>query len=94
MATPKRNRLKKSDARYEETRKKIQTTQILKRLTCHILSTKDDAGNVVELTSSQVRAAEILLNKSLPNLTATEISGEVETGFSQIMAEIYKKSDK
>ena len=48
------------------TRMKIKTTQIQKRLSDHIF------GNV-ELSSTQVRAAEILLNKTLPNLQSLEV---------------------
>ena len=33
----------------------------------------------VEMDGSQVRASEILLNKVLPNLTAAELSGSIET---------------
>jgi hypothetical protein len=53
----------------ENTRKKIQTSQIINRLTKHILGT-------IDLTTSQVRAAEILLNKTLPNLAATHNTEE------------------
>jgi hypothetical protein len=46
-------------------RAKIQASQIINRLRKHI-------EGEVELSATQVRAAEILLNKSLPNLQATE----------------------
>ena len=45
----------------ELTRSKIKTSQIINRLVNHILG-------AVEMTNTQVRAAEILLNKTLPNL--------------------------
>lgn len=61
-------RLNKRQA--ESTVEKIRTTQLIKRLQDHTLG-------VIELTTSQIRAAEILLNKTLPNLKATELSGEV-----------------
>lgn len=54
----------------ENTRAKIQTTQIINRLTKHIFGE-------IEMSASQVRAAEILLNKRLPNLAATENVTEV-----------------
>lgn len=55
----------------DNTRLKIQTTQIIKRLTDHIL------GNV-ELNPSQVTAALGLLKKTIPDLSSIELSGEVE----------------
>jgi hypothetical protein len=54
----------------DNTRAKIQTTQIIKRLTDHIL------GNV-ELNPSQVSAALGLLKKTIPDLSATQHSGTV-----------------
>jgi hypothetical protein len=52
-------------------RTKIQASQIINRLKKHV-------DGEVELTSTQVRAAEILLNKSLPNLQSTEVQATVE----------------
>jgi transposase len=54
----------------EACRAKIKTTLILGRLMKHL-------EGKLELSPTQVRCAEIMLNKSLANLTATEISGEV-----------------
>jgi hypothetical protein len=67
----------KSGERYtkfqtEACRAKIKTTQIINRLQGHL------AGDF-ELSPTQVRCAEILLNKSLSSLTATEITGEAAT---------------
>ena len=53
------------------TRRKIQTSMLLKRLTDHVLG-------VVDLTATQVRAAEILINRTLPNLSAVDITGQIE----------------
>lgn len=55
----------------DETRAKIQTSQLINRLTDHAL-------NDLKLEPTQVRAIEILLKKTLPDLTATELSGGVE----------------
>ena len=52
----------------ENTRLKIKTTQIINRLTKHI-------DGELELSSSQVRAAEILLKKTLPDLQVTALTG-------------------
>lgn len=49
-------------------RDKIQATQLIKRLTNHALGE-------LELTQTQIRAIEILLNKSVPNLSSVELSG-------------------
>lgn len=53
----------------DKTRAKIQTSQIVNRLTDHML-------NKVEMSSTQVKAAEILLRKSLPDLTQVNGPGE------------------
>ena len=51
----------------EETRAKIDTTTIVNKLINHV---KGD----LKLEASQIRAAEILLKKTLPDLSATELS--------------------
>jgi|SRR5690606_6145311 len=66
----------------EMVRQKIQASQLINRLTDHAL------GNLEKpLDATQVRAIEILLNKSLPNLTSMELSGELETKRRVISAE-------
>ena len=54
----------------DETRAKIQASQLVNRLTDHAL------GNV-ELSQTQVRSIEILLKKTLPDLSAVEHSGDM-----------------
>ena len=51
----------------EETRGKIQSSMLINSLTNHVLK-----GTKME--TSQVRAAEILLKKTLPDLQSTELS--------------------
>ncbi len=51
----------------DETRQKIQASMLINSLTSHVLE-----GTKMEAT--QVRAAEILLKKTLPDLQSTEIS--------------------
>ena len=51
----------------ERTRKKIQVSQIINRLTKHI-------DGECEMTTTQVRAAEILLKKALPDLSQTDLT--------------------
>ena len=53
----------------ENTRKRIKTTMLVKRLEDHILGKCD-------LSTSQVRGIEVLLRKTLPDLSAVEMTGE------------------
>jgi hypothetical protein len=53
----------------ENTRQKIRTSQILNRLTDHVLGS-------VEMSPSQVSAGLGLLRKTLPDLANTQISGD------------------
>ncbi len=55
----------------DEVRLKIQASQLVNVLQNHALG-EDDR----ELSASRLKAIEILLRKSLPDLTATEISGD------------------
>jgi len=52
------------------TRSKIQTSQLVNRLMKH-------ANGKCEMSQTQVRAAEILLRKTLPDLNATEMLAEI-----------------
>jgi hypothetical protein len=54
----------------ERTKEKIQTTQLINRLQNHALG-------LVEMTPTQVRAAEILLKKTTPDLSSAENKTEV-----------------
>lgn len=51
----------------QKTREKIQTSQLVNRLMSH-------ANGEVDMTPTQIRAAEILLNKTLPNLSAVDMN--------------------
>jgi len=53
----------------DEIRKKIQASQLVNRLTNHALGKE-------EMSATQVRAAEILLKKSMPDLSQVEGAGE------------------
>ena len=53
----------------DEVRTKIQTSQLLNRLQNH-------AFGEVDLNATQLRAIEILLRKSLPDLSQVEYVGE------------------
>lgn len=54
----------------EMVRSKIQASQLINRLQDHVFGT-------VEMTPTQLKAAEVLLKKSLPDLQALNISGEM-----------------
>lgn len=64
--------------KLDEMRRRIQSTLLLKRLEDHVLSG-------AELSQTQLRAAEVLLRKTVPDLTAVELTGSdggpVETVF-------------
>lgn len=59
----------------DQTRDAIQTSMLINRLTDHIFGE-------VELSATQVRGIEVLLRKTLPDLKATEHSGEVDAGIT------------
>ncbi len=52
----------------DDVRAKIQASQLVNRLTDHALG-------AIELSSSQVRAIEILLKKTIPDLQSVEVTG-------------------
>jgi hypothetical protein len=55
----------------DETRAKIQASQLINRLSSYALGEQG-----VELDANRIRAIDILLKKSLPDLTSVEHSGE------------------
>lgn len=65
----------------EEIRAKIETTKILNLLGQHV---KDE----VKMESTQIRAAEILLNKTIPNLSAIEQS--ISPDSVDVIEELFK----
>jgi hypothetical protein len=55
----------------DEVRQKIQTSQLLNRLHNHAIGE-------LELTQTQIKAIEILLKKSIPDLSSVDIQGSLE----------------
>lgn len=55
------------------TREKIQTSQLINRL-------QENAFGKIDLTQSQLKSIEILLRKSLPDLTSISLEGPGENG--------------
>jgi len=56
----------------QKSRDKIQASQLVNRLNKHALADEEI------MSSSQIRAAEILLKKTLPDLTTTELHADVK----------------
>ena len=64
---------RKQNWHTEETRQKIQTSQLLNRLNSH-------AVGELELSGTQLKAIEILLRKSLPDLSSIALTDADHTG--------------
>ena len=64
MARTKRNAML-----IDEARSKIQTTQLINRL-------QDHSFGKVKMSQTQLRATEILLRKSVPDLQSVELTGK------------------
>ncbi len=64
---------RKNTAHLQRTRDKIQTSQLITRLQNHALNKLSKP-----MTRDQIRAAEILLNKTLPNLQAMQLDVEMD----------------
>jgi len=58
----------------EEVRTKIQASQLINVLQNHALGVSVD-----EISPTRMKAIEILLKKSLPDLSSTEITGDPES---------------
>ena len=54
----------------DDVRRKIQASQLVNRLTDHALGG-------LELSATQIKAIEILLRKSVPDLSAITLDGEL-----------------
>lgn len=73
----------------DRTREKIRTTQLIKRLQHHIFSEKDPiTGQVVKLDATQIKAIEILLRKSMPDLSAVEGQMNMTVSHDEAIKEI------
>lgn len=72
-------------AAVERIRERIQADRIIDKLENHILDAQ-------EMSSSQVTAALGLLKKKVPDLSAVEHSGEIET--SRSLADVLKTLGK
>ena len=68
-------------AHQADIREKIKTSQLVNRLQDFALGGVDPkTGDLIEIDQPRLKAIEILLRKSLPDLSSVEMSGNV--GFS------------
>lgn len=75
----------------EQTRAAIQTTQLVKRLQFYALSEKDDAGNAVELDSGKLKAIEVLLRKTLPDLSSITMDGNMTISHEDALEQLERQ---
>lgn len=60
----------------ERARDAIKTTQLIKRLQQYALGEKGDQGETIKMDATKLRAAEILLRKTLPDLSNVQHSND------------------
>lgn len=73
----------------ENTRRRIQCTQLIKRLQMFAFGEKDPlTGQTMKMDSNQLKAIEILLRKAMPDLSAVEGSMTVQVNHDQAIKEI------
>ena len=66
-------------AHQADIRAKIKTSQLVNRLQDFALDGKDPkTGDPIEIDAPRLKAIEILLRKSLPDLSAVTVSGDAE----------------
>lgn len=71
----------------EDTRTRIKVGNILTRLQKHV-------DGEIDMSSTQLKAAEILLRKTLPDLTSVEHSGEVTTSYVMQMPSVAENASE
>lgn len=62
----------------DQVREAIRTTQLVKRLQFFALREKDEAGNDVDIDAGRLKAIEVLLRKSLPDLSSVELDAKLD----------------
>ena len=101
MATKKDADPKLTRRQGENVRAAIKTSQLKNRLEANALGTLtktvDGKKVLIELSTGQIKSAEILLNRTLPSQTYTEIQTttplnpkELESEFNKLMARANK----
>lgn len=69
----------------DETRRRIQISQLLNRLQKHV-------DGEADMSATQLRAAEILLKKSLPDLSQVEHRGDEDAPMKMVFEWAHSKS--
>lgn len=82
-----RDKLFKSPVMVEKFRASIRVGLIRNRLMNHLLGK-------LEMTPTQLKAAEILLNKCVPSMASMEHSGEVQHSFVAGLPEVTKSTEE
>lgn len=65
----------------ENTRAKIKTSQLVNRLSSHALGK-------LKLEATQIRAIEVLLKKTLPDLSSVELKGGISISHEQALGDL------
>lgn len=80
-------------AHQADIRAKIKTSQLVNRLQDFVLDGKDPkTGDPIEIDAPRLKAIEILLRKSLPDLSAVTVSGDAESPLLAIIERRIVKS--
>lgn len=72
-----------TETKLEEMRRRIKATLLMKKLEDHVLSGE-------EMTNSQIRAAETLLRKVIPDLSAVTLAGDADNPVNMSMSVTFK----
>jgi hypothetical protein len=68
-------------AHQDDVRLKIKTSQLVNRLQDYALEASDaKTGETVEIDAGRLKAIEILLRKSLPDLSSVTMQGDADGG--------------
>lgn len=82
MAAPILNK-----AHQKDIREKIKTSQLVNRLQDFVLGGKDPkTGDPIEIDPQRMKAIEILLRKSLPDLSSVDINANFSGGLTITIA--------
>lgn len=68
----------------DEVRAKIQASQLINVLQNHAL------GKIEELSPSRIKAIEILLKKSIPDLSSVEITGDEDNPIQTVTKVVFE----
>lgn len=77
-------------AHQDDVRAKIQTTQLINRLQSYALgqpapNAEDGDDTPLEIDSGRLKAIEILLRKSLPDLSSVTVKGDEESPIRHVI---------